>query len=63
MRCFVDSDHAGEKLTHRSCSVFNILLQMAPIYYCSKRQNTAETSNFGSEFMAMNLACEYIFGL
>ena len=36
---------------------------MAPIYYCSKRQNTVETSTFGSEFMAMKLACEYTWGL
>ena len=63
MRCFVDADHAGEKLTRCSCSGFIIFLQMAPIYYCSKRQNTVETSTFGSEFMAMKLACEYIRGL
>ena len=37
MHCFVDADHAGEKLIRRSCSVFIIFLQMAPIYYCSKR--------------------------
>ena len=36
---------------------------MAPIYYFSKRQNTVETSNFGSELMAMKLACKYIYGL
>ena len=36
---------------------------MAPIYYFSKRHNTVETSNFGSDFMAMKLACEYIRGL
>ena len=36
---------------------------MAPIYYCSKRQNTVETSTFGSEFIAMKLVCEYICGL
>ena len=56
MRYFVDSDHAGEKLTGRSRSVFIIFLHMAPIYYCSKHQNTVETSTFGSEFMAMKLA-------
>ena len=61
MRCFVDSDHAEEKLTHRSCYAFIIFLQMAPIYYCSKRQNTVETSTLGSEFMAMKIVCKYIF--
>ena len=63
MRCFVDSDHAGEKLRCRSCYGFIIFFQMAPIYYCSERQNTVDTSTFGSEFMAMKLACEYICGL
>ena len=63
MRCFVDDDHSGENLTHRSSSVFIIFLQMASIYYCSKRQNTVETSTFGSEFMAMKLAWKYICGL
>ena len=63
IRCFVASDNAGEKLTRRSCSGFNIFLQMSPIYYCSKRQNTVETSTFGSDFMAMKLVCEYICGL
>ena len=45
---FVYADHAGEKLTRRSHSAFIIFLQMAPIYYCLKRQYTVETSNFGS---------------
>ena len=63
MRCFVDANHAGENLTRRSRSGFIIFLRMAPIYYCSKRQNTVETSTFGSEFMAMKHACGYIRGL
>ena len=60
MRCFVDANHSVEKLTRCSRYGFIILLHMSPIYYCSKRQNTVETSTFGSEFMAMKLACEYI---
>ena len=31
MRCFVDDDHAGDKLTRLSCSGLFIFLQMAPI--------------------------------
>ena len=63
MRCFVDADHAGNKLTCRSRSRFIILLNMAPIYYCSKRQNTVDTSIFGWGFVEMKLVCEYIRGL
>ena len=55
MRCFVDADNSGEKLKRCYCSGFIIFLQMAPIYYCSKHQNTVDTSTFGSEFMAMKL--------
>ena len=55
--CFVDIDHAGEKVTRCSRSGFIIFLKMAPIYYCSKRHITVETSTFGSDFMAMKLAC------
>jgi len=36
---------------------------MASIYYCSKRQNTVETSIFSSELMATNYAWKYIRGL
>ena len=63
MRCFLDTDHAGEKLTRHSRSGFIIFFQIECIYYCSKRHNTVETSTFGSDFMAMKLACEYICGL
>ena len=48
MRCFVDADHDGDKLTRHSRSDFIIFFQMAPIYYCLERQNTVETSTFGS---------------
>ena len=63
MRCFVDADHSGENSTRRYCSGFIIFLHMAPIYYCSKNQNTVDTSTFGSDFMSMKLACKYIHGL
>ena len=34
IRCCVDADHVGEKVTRRYCSGFIIFFQMAPIYYC-----------------------------
>jgi hypothetical protein len=63
MRAFVDSDHAGDQLTRRSRTGFIIFLNNAPIYWSSKKQNSCETSTFGSEFVAMKQACEYIRGL
>ena len=40
MHFFVDSDHAGNKVTRRSHTGFIICLQNAPIIWFSKRKNT-----------------------
>ncbi len=40
-----------------------MFLNNAPIYWMSKRQGGVETATFGSEFVAMKQACEYIRGL
>ena len=36
---------------------------MSPIYWYSKKQGGTEGSTFGSEFVAMKTACEYVKGL
>ena len=61
--CFVDSDHAGDKVTRRSQTGILIFVNRAPIIWYSKRQNTVETSTFGSEFIAMKTAVEQIEAL
>ncbi|MGH7955275.1 MAG: Ty1/Copia family ribonuclease HI, partial [Gloeomargaritales cyanobacterium] len=63
MNCFVDADHAGDRLTRRSHTGILIFLNRAPILWYSKKQNTVETSTFGSEFVAMKIATEMIQGL
>ena len=63
IRVFVDADHAGEQLTRRSRTGFIVFLNNAPIYWMSKKQTSCETSSFGSEFVAMKQACEYVRGL
>ena len=63
MTCFVDADHAGEKITRRSQTGFIIYLNNAPIDWFSKKQNTVESSTFGSEFVAMRIATERIRAL
>jgi hypothetical protein len=63
MRAYVDSDHAGDKVTRRSRSGFLVFLNSAPIYWTSKKQTSCETSTFGSEFVAMKQASEYVRGL
>ena len=63
MSCFVDADHAGCRETRRSHTGVIIFLQKTPIIWYSKRQNTVETSSFGSEFCAMKTAIELVEGL
>jgi hypothetical protein len=63
MIVYVDADFAGDKLTRRSRTGFIVFLNSSPIYWYSKRQNSIETSSFGSEFVAMKHACEYIRSL
>ena len=63
MWAHVDSDHAGETMTRRPRTGFLVFLNKSPIYWHSKKQTSCETSTFGSEFVAMKQACEYIRGL
>ena len=63
LRMFVDSDHAGDKLTRRSRTGFFIFLNSAPITWLSKRQPTVETAVFGAEFVAMKQGVEALRGI
>ena len=61
--CFVDANHAGNVVTRRSHTGVLIFVQNAPIIWYSKRQNTVESSTFGSDFVALRIAKELIVGL
>ena len=63
MRVFIDSDHAGDQVTRRLQTEFLVYLNNTLIYWTSKKQTTVKTSLFGSEFMAIKHAMEYIRGL
>ncbi len=60
---FVDSDHAGDKVTHRSRSGILVCANKAPIIWTSEKQGSVKSSSFGSEFSAMKLGVETIKGL
>ena len=60
---FVDSDHAGNVVTRRSHTGIMIFLNMAPIQWYSKKQNTIESSTFGAEFIALKIATELVESL
>ena len=63
MHAKVDADHASDMMTRRSRTGFLVYLSCALIYWWSKKQNSMESSSFGSEFIAMNQCCEYVGGL
>ena len=56
LHCFVDADHASDKVTRRSQTGIIIFGNKAPLVMYSKRQNSVQTSTFGSEFMAMRVS-------
>ena len=61
--CFVDANHAGNMITRRSHTGILIYVQNAPIVWFLKRQNTVESSSFGSEFVALRAAKVMIVAL
>ena len=63
LNAFVDADLAGELTTRRSQTGIIIFGNMAPLIWYSKRQNTVESSTFGSEFVAMRILIETVEGL
>ena len=54
VHCFVDASHVSDKITRRSHTRILIFINKSTISFCSKRQNSVETSTFGSEFTAEN---------
>ena len=50
--CYVDADHARDKVTRRSVTGIVLLMNNTPLAFVSKRQKTVETSTYGSELVA-----------
>eukprot|EP00804_Cyclotella_cryptica_P016148 CCRYP_004244-RA/>CCRYP_004244-RA protein AED:0.29 eAED:0.30 QI:0/-1/0/1/-1/1/1/0/331 len=63
LRMFVDSNHAGDKVSRRSRTGFVIFLNYGMIDWLSKKQSTVETSVFGAEFCAMKHCIENLLGI
>jgi hypothetical protein len=58
LNIFCDAAHATCLAKRRSTTVILIFLNGARIPWYSKRQDTIESSTFGSEFVAMKIALE-----
>ena len=57
---YVDANHAGNLANRRSHTGILVYVNNAPIMWFSKRQNTVESSSFGSEFVALRIAVDMI---
>jgi hypothetical protein len=51
--CFVNANHAGTRRSHTGILIF---VQNALIMWYLKKQNTVESSKFGTEFVALRVA-------
>ena len=60
LTCYVDADHARDKVTCRSVTGIVMLLNNTPITWMSKRQRTVETSTYGSELVAARIATDLV---
>ena len=63
MREKVDADHASDTSKKRSRMGFIASLNCAPVYWILKKQTSVESYSFGSEFIAMNKCCGYLWVL
>ena len=63
IHAFVDANHAGNVVTRRSHSGIIIFVNNAPIIWFCKRQNTVESSTFGSELVSMRICRDLIVAL
>ena len=60
---FVDASHAANVVTRQSRTGVLIYCNMSLIIWHSKKQNSIETSTFGSEFMALKTGFELLEAL
>jgi len=60
LTCYVDADHARDKVTCRSVTGIILLINNTPLCWISKRQRTVETSTYGSELVAGRIAIDLI---
>ena len=63
IRAYVDANHAGNLANRRSHTGILIYVNNAPVVWYSKRQNTVETSSFGSEYVALRICTEMLESL
>jgi hypothetical protein len=63
MAVYVDTDHAHDLVTTRSITGILVMMNNTPIEWIAKRQNTVETSTYGSELVLSRIAMNFILML
>ena len=58
--CYFDADHASDLVTRRSVTGILLFLGSTPVRWYSKRQNTVESSTYGSEFVAARISKDMV---
>jgi len=57
---YVDASHGSDLVTRRSVTGILLCVNKTPVKWYSKRQNTVESSTYGSELVASRIAIEMI---
>ena len=57
---YFDADHASDLVTRRSVTAALIFLNSTPVKWYCKRQNTVESSTYGSELVAARITTELV---
>ena len=63
VNCFDYSDHAGDRAISQSQKNIILDYNLSLIIWYYKRQNTVESSTFGTEFVALQIAADLIVSL
>jgi len=58
--CYVDADHARDKVTCRSVTGILLLVNNTPLIWYTKRQKTVESSTYGSELVASRIGVDMV---
>ena len=60
LTCYVDADHARDKVTRKSVAGIVLLVNNTPLTWVCKRQKMVETSTYRSELVAARIAIDLI---
>jgi hypothetical protein len=63
LTCYVDANLMHDFITGRSATGVLHLMNLTPIDWFTKRQDTVETATYGSEFVAARLATEQVMDI